>query len=146
MDEITLNNYRVRIDRRNNIDLYKGLPKVSEDAHCGCGDCQLFVQQIQNASQEVLNFFRQFGVDPTKEAEVWRFNPNKDGFDSYTADYHFIGAIQGTDEIDWIKIGEASFGLANYKGELLSPMIPSTFSKPLVELAVRITMPHKELD
>jgi len=98
MDEITLNNYRVRIDRKKNIDVYKGLPKVSEEGHCGCGDCQLFVQQIQNASQEVLNFFRQFGVDPTKEAEVWRFNPNKDGFDSYTADYHFIGAIQGTDE------------------------------------------------
>jgi len=90
-----------------------------------------------------LNFFRQFGVDPTKEAEVWRFNPNNDSFDSYTADYHFIGAIQGTDEIDWIKIGEASFGLTNYKGDLPCPMIPSTFSKPLVELAVRITMPQR---
>jgi len=45
-----------------------------------------------------------------------------------------------------IKIGEASFWLANYKGDLPSPMIPNTFSKPLVELAVRITMPHKELD
>ncbi|WP_238600213.1 hypothetical protein [Lysinibacillus tabacifolii] len=46
-------------------------------------------------------------------AEVWRAIPNKDGFDTYSADYHFIGAIQGTDDLDWIQVGEASFGLAN---------------------------------
>ncbi|GEC81355.1 hypothetical protein [Lysinibacillus sphaericus] len=46
-------------------------------------------------------------------AEVCRAIPNKDGFDRYSADYHFIGAIQGTDDLDWIQVGEASFGLAN---------------------------------
>lgn len=49
-----------------------------------------------------MDFFKQFGVDPTKEAEVRRAIPNKDCFDTYSADYHFIGAIQNTDELDWI--------------------------------------------
>ncbi|WP_336637767.1 hypothetical protein [Lysinibacillus fusiformis] len=46
-----------------------------------------------------MGLFKQFGVDPTKEAEVWRAIPYKDGFDTYSADYHFIGAIQNTDEL-----------------------------------------------
>lgn len=145
MEEITLNDFIVKLDKDKTLELYKALPKVSDKAHCGCEDCQLFAKQIQHASPEVLKFFKQFGVDPTKEAEVWRAMPNKDGFDTYTADYHFIGVIQGTDELDWIQIGEASFGLANHDGDLPSPMIPSTFSKPIVELAVRITMPHMEI-
>ncbi|AJK87495.1 MULTISPECIES: hypothetical protein [Lysinibacillus] len=145
MEEITLNDYIVKIDREKTIKLYKELPKVSEKAHCGCEDCQLFAMQILNTSPDVLKFFEQFGVDPTKEAEVWRAIPNEDGFDTYTADYHFIGVIQGTDDLDWIQIGEASFGLANHDGDLPSPMIPSTFSKPIVELAVRITMPHVKM-
>lgn len=60
-----------------------------------------------------MDLFKQFGVDPTKEAEVRRAIPNKDGFNTYSADYHFIGAIQNTDELDWIQIGEACNGLAN---------------------------------
>lgn len=89
--------------------------KVSEKAHCGCEDCQLFTKQILYASSQGLDFFKQLGVDPTKEAEVCRAIPNKDGFDTYSADYHFIGAIQGTDDLDWIQVGEASFGLANQR-------------------------------
>lgn len=142
MEEITLNNYIVKIDKERTINLYKDLPKVSEKEHCGCEDCQLYVKQVQFLSQEVLNFFQQFGVDPSKEAEVWRAIPNEDGLDTYTADYHFIGTIQGIEELDWIQIGEASFGLTNYKGDLPNPMVPNTFTKPLVELAVRVTMPH----
>lgn len=131
-----------KIDKKKTIELFKNLPKVSEKAHCGCEDCQLFTKQIQHASPQVLNFFKQLGVDPTKEAEVWRAIPNEDGFDTYSADYHFIGAIQGTDDLDWIQVEETSFGFANYISDLPSPMIPSTFSQPIVELAVRITMPH----
>ncbi|WP_324728247.1 hypothetical protein VO178_15575 [Lysinibacillus fusiformis] len=47
-------------------------------------------------------------------------------------------------KLDWIQIGEASFGLANHYGHLPNPMIPNTFSKLIVELAVRITVPHIE--
>lgn len=39
-----------------------------------------------------MDLFKQFGVDPTKEAEVWRAIP-------HSADYHFNGALQDTDEI-----------------------------------------------
>lgn len=145
MEEIKINDYVVKVDKEKTLELYITLPKVSEKAHCGCEDCQLYAKQIQLTSPEILNFFKQFGVDPTKEAEVWRAIPNKDGYDTYSADYHFIGFIEGTDDIDWIHIGEASFGLANHDEDLPSPMIPSTFSKPIVELAVRITMPNLEI-
>ncbi|CAM5719566.1 hypothetical protein LSPH24S_02782 [Lysinibacillus sphaericus] len=76
-------------------------------------------------------------------AEVCRAIPNKDGFDRYSADYHFIGAIQGTDDLDWIQVGEHLLDLQI--SDFPSPMIPSTFSQPIVELAVRITMPHMEM-
>ena len=100
------------------------------------------MKQIGQASANVLAFFQQFGIDPTKEAEVWRAISNENGFDTYTADYHFVGNIQGADELEWIQIGEASFGLVNYKCGMSSLVIPSAFSKPIVEMAVRITMPH----
>ncbi|MDM5350124.1 hypothetical protein QUF65_04410 [Lysinibacillus sphaericus] len=47
--------------------------------------------------------------------------------------------------MDPTKKAEVSFGLANHIDDLPSPMIPSTFSKPIVELAVRITMPHVDI-
>lgn len=113
MEEVILNDCIVKIDKEKTIELFKDLPKVSEKAHCGCEDCQLFAKQILYASPQGLDFFKQLEVDPTKEAEVWRAIPNKDGFDTYSADYRFIGAIQGTDDLDWIQVGEVSFGLAN---------------------------------
>lgn len=145
MEEIVLINHVVKVDREKNINLYKALPKVSEKSHCGCEDCQNYANHIVQASSEVLAFFKQFGVDPTKEAEVWKAASNLNGYDIYTADYYFVGEIQDTNELDWIQIAEASFGLTNYTGEIENPMIPSTFDKPLIELAVRIKIPHTEL-
>lgn len=145
MEEVTLNDYVVIVDKEKTLALYSELPQVSDKAHCGCEDCQLFAKQILNSSPQILKFFEQFGINPTKEAEVWRAVPNVNGFDTYSADYHFIGFIEGTDDLDWIQIEEASFGLANHDGDLPSPMIPITFQKPIVELAVRITMPHEEI-
>jgi len=88
MEEIKINDYVVKVDKEKTLELYITLQKVSEKAHCGCEDCQLYAKQIQLTSPEILNFFKQFGVDPTKEAEVWRAIPNKDGYDTYSADYH----------------------------------------------------------
>ncbi|MCG7336729.1 hypothetical protein MHZ95_15790 [Sporosarcina sp. ACRSM] len=141
-EEISLRDHIVKVDREKTIELYQKLPGIAESSHCGCMDCRLYVKQIGQASAKVLAFFHQFGIDPTKEAEVWRAISNENGFDTYTADYHFVGNIQGVDELEWIQIEEASFGLVNYTRELPSPMIPSAFSKPIVEMAVRITMPH----
>ena len=141
-EEISLSDHVVKVDREKTIELYQKLPGIAESSHCGCADCQLYVKQIGQASAKVLAFFQQFGIDPTKEAEVWRAISNENGFDTYTADYHFVGNIQGADELEWIQIGEASFGLVNYKRGLSSLVIPDAFSQPIVEMAVRITMPH----
>lgn len=44
MEEIILNDCIVKIDKEKTIELFKDLPKVSEKAHCGCEDCQLFTK------------------------------------------------------------------------------------------------------
>ncbi|CAM5501277.1 putative protein OS=Lysinibacillus sphaericus OX=1421 GN=LYSIN_01409 PE=4 SV=1 [Lysinibacillus sphaericus] len=68
---------------------------------------------VRIANFSLSKFYMQVHKFWISLAEVCRAIPNKDGFDRYSADYHFIGAIQGTDDLDWIQVGEASFGLAN---------------------------------
>ncbi len=44
---------------------------------------EITLKQFVHASSKVLNFLQQFGIDPTKEAEVWRAVPNENGYDTY---------------------------------------------------------------
>ena len=90
--------------------------------------------------QPFNKFFEQFGIDPRKEAEVWRAYENDNGTYYYTADYHFIGEILDVPELDWIDIEKASFGLTNRTGNLPSPMIPETFTSPIIEMIVKINL------
>lgn len=140
MKKLILYGHTVEIDKTLTKELYKELPLVSDRAHCGCSDCTYYEKAIVQITPAIQQFFEQFGIDARKEAEVWRAAENNDGTYYYVADYHFIGEVQATDELDWIDVDGASFGLTNYKGSLPSPMIPDTFTLPIVELIVRINL------
>ncbi|MDV6377860.1 hypothetical protein ORD22_06240 [Sporosarcina sp. GW1-11] len=80
------------------------------------------------------------GIDPRKEAEVFRACENDDGTTYFVADYHLIGEIQGVKELDLAVVEEASFGLTNITQYKPSPMIPESFTPPLIEMIVRINL------
>lgn len=140
MIELNMNGYVIKADKKKTKQLYEELPLISDHAHCGCSDCTFYEKAIVQKSPSIRLFFEQFGIDPRKEAEVWRACDNDDGTYYYVADYHFIGEIQGVHQLEWIDIDGASLGLTNYTGVLPSPMIPETFTSPIVELILRINL------
>jgi len=138
MEQFNINGHIVRVDVGKTKALYKALPLISDKEHCGCTECVYYANAIIHTSPAIQQFFERFGIDPRKEAEVWRACENDDGTYYYTADYHFIGEIQDVQFLDWIDVEEASFGLTNYTRNLPSAMIPETFTPPIIELAVKI--------
>ena len=140
MEQFILNGQIVYADVQKTKELYKELPLVSEKEHCGCSDCTYYAKAIVHTTPAIQQFFKQFGIDPRKEAEVWRACENDDGTYYYVADYHFIGEIPHVRELDWIDIEGVSFGLTNYTGSLPSPVIPETFTTPIIEMIVKINL------
>lgn len=96
MEQFILNGQIVNVDVQKTQELYKELPLVSEKEHCGCSDCAYYAKAIVHTTPAIQQFFEQFGIDPRKEAEVWRACENDDGTYYYVADYHFIMLSQKT--------------------------------------------------
>lgn len=140
MEKFNINGQIVKVNVQKTKGLYDELPIISDKVHCGCSDCVYYTKAITHISPTIQQFFQKFGVDPRKEAEVWRAFENNNGTYYYVADYHFIGEIQDVDELEWIDVDGASFGLTNYTGGLPSPMIPKTFTPPIIEMVVRINL------
>ena len=140
MEQLILNGQIINVDIQKTKELYKELPLVSEKEHSGCSDCAFYAKSIVHTTPAIQQFFLQFGIDPRKEAEVWRACENDDGTNYYVADYHFIGEIPHVREIDWIGIEGASFGLTNHTSSLPSSMVPETFTPPIIEMIVKINL------
>lgn len=140
MEQFIINGQIVKVDVQKTKTLYKELPLISDKEHCGCSECVYYTNAIVHISPAIKQFFEQFGIDPRKEAEVWRACENDDGTYYYTADYHFIGEIQDVQELEWIDIDDASFGLTNCTRNLPSPMIPETFTPPIIQMIVKINL------
>ncbi len=140
VEKLLLHGHVIEVDKTKTKELYKELPLISDKAHCGCPECTYYEKAIVQTTPAIYQFFEQFGIDARKEAEVWKAAENDDGTYYYVADYHFIGQIKGIDELDWIDLDGASFGLTNYNKSLPSPMIPDTFTSPIIELIVRINL------
>lgn len=140
MEQFNINGQIVRVNVQRTKVLYDELPLISDKEHCGCSDCVYYTKAITRTSPAIQQFFNQFGIDPRKEAEVWRACENDDGTYYYTADYHFIGEIQNAQKLDWIDVDDASFGLTNRTENLPSPMIPESFTPPIIELIVKINL------
>ena len=139
MKQLNINGFIVNVNVERTKELYDALPLISDKEHCGCDDCTNYTKATDHFSSSVKQFFEQFGIDPRKEAEVSNAC-SEDGMNHYLVDYHFIGEIEDVKELDWINVDGVLFGLTNYDGQLPSPMIPNTFSKPIIELIVQIDL------
>lgn len=136
-EHLNINGYIVKVDAQKTKALYESLPLVSEENHCGCVDCRYYAKAIMHTSPVIQHYFQQFGIDPRKEANVWKAGDFDDGTYLYIVDYRFIGEIVGTDQLDWIEIDEAKFSLSNHPA-LPSPTLLKTLIPPMIVLHVEI--------
>lgn len=142
MEQLNIEGYNVRVDVQRTKELYEPLPLVSEEAHCGCMDCCYYVEAVTRTSSAILEFFQQFGVDPRKEASVWKAAEFDDGAYLYIVDYRFVGKIEDAEQLGWIEIDNAKFSLTNYP-ILPAPNILKSVIPPIIELQVEIMFSHK---
>lgn len=129
MEKFEFMGHSVMVDAEKTKELYESLPLVSDEEHCGCDDCSFYAEAIVHTSPAIQQFFQQFGVDPRKGKEIWKAAEYNDGTRLYIIDYHFIGNIEGADQLYCIEIDEAKFGLTNYPGSL-----SSKFVAPIIQL------------
>lgn len=72
MERFNLNGHLVKVDVQMTKKLYEPFPLVSDESKCKCDDCRYYAQAIMHTSPAILKFFQKFGIDPRKEANVWR--------------------------------------------------------------------------
>ncbi|HEX6991391.1 MAG TPA: hypothetical protein VF151_05890 [Gemmatimonadales bacterium] len=61
---------------------------------CGCADCRNFAATRDVAyPAPVRAILEQLGVDPTREAEIWRYNREADGWHRYGGFFHIVGRV-----------------------------------------------------
>ena len=69
---------------------YAQRPQGSPE-ECGCAACRNFVATRDVAyPAQARAIFEQLGVDPTREAEIWRYNREPDGRHSYGGFFHIV--------------------------------------------------------
>lgn len=138
MEKFKLLGHSVLVDVEKTKELYESLPLVSDKEHCGCDDCNFYAEVIVHTSRAIQQFFQQFGVDPRKGKEIWKAAEYDDGNRLYIVDYYFVGKIEDADQIYWIKIEEAKFGLTNYPDS-----VSSKFVAPIIRLDGEILIRSK---
>lgn len=65
---------------------------------CNCAYCKNFLVVCQNLPSDYIEFLIQFGIDPTKPAEIVEFNENPDGTHFYGWWYHVAGQLKNENE------------------------------------------------
>lgn len=77
---------------------------------CECEGCQNFKQAVSHLPEEVNDFFTQFGVDPTKPAEICAHH-SADGIQTlYSGFYHICGSIL-SGKNPWVQVAKKQFHL-----------------------------------
>lgn len=78
-EEFTLNGQTIRIDREETKEMYRLLDAGGAD-RCKCGYCAYFSEHRNIAySKDFVAMLSNFGIDYTKEDEVWTVSQGDDG-------------------------------------------------------------------
>ena len=118
---------------------------------CDCSGCRNFNLAVSQLSDTVQDFFRQFGIDPTKPAEISAVYAPSDDSIFYDGFYHISGTIlSGTDP--WIQIGEKHFTLDQqyliklddentvfFSGDV--HLLEENFPTPAFQIEIQFTLP-----
>ena len=99
--------YRLDVDVERTKAFYAG----SYDIGCACDGCLNFEKAVHYLPEDVKSFFQQFGIAPTKPAEIGSpFSINDKDTAQYNGFYHLCGTIlEGTNP--WIKVSKKQYHL-----------------------------------
>ncbi|QYR19645.1 hypothetical protein KZ483_17290 [Paenibacillus sp. sptzw28] len=117
---------------------------------CKCTYCQNYRLHSAFMSNQLMDFFRELGIEPSKEGEFMEFGPNEKGDIHYAGFYHIKGRIlEGPRKIteEWnkaelIKIDNFEFGFSSE--DIAS--VPRGFPEPIIQLHFETFIPwrHEE--
>jgi hypothetical protein len=71
------------------VKAYAELPAMS----CSCIYCRNYLAAVETLPEKLLNLYEQFGVDATKDIEVYQLCANEDGTHRYSGFYPVVGRI-----------------------------------------------------
>jgi hypothetical protein len=86
--------YRMDVDVEKTSAFYQSNAVLTSE-QCTCGGCQNYDKAILQASPTVLQFLRDFGIDPQKPGEVFGYTGEIDADQTYwySGWYHIVGTI-----------------------------------------------------
>jgi hypothetical protein len=94
MERAELAGWLVSVDAERTRATYASIAKGGWEA-CGCTYCRNFgAVVLKSFPSAVLAFFRQAGIDPLKDAEVYEFGESSPRVRSYGGEYYFWGRIE----------------------------------------------------
>jgi hypothetical protein len=138
--------WNVEVDESRTKDFYSNYHEISRD--CSCQGCRNYVSSCTQYSEEVKQFFQWFGIDATKEAEVYVCAKNDDGTILYGGFYHVVGTLISGEDY-WHQDGKENsyaepyklndnFSYGFTKGNAL---VPEGFPEPILQLEFMASLP-----
>lgn len=90
-ETIKLLDWILEIDFERTCNFYKSCHVITDD--CKCTDCLNYVGACALIPKKIRDLYVSFGIDPTKEGEVYNMVKNDDGTCLYGGFYHITGRI-----------------------------------------------------
>jgi len=146
MEFMKLGRWNIEVDKIRTKEFYSNHHEITE--YCDCQDCRNYVSVCNKYSQEVKQFFKCFGIDPIKEAEVYVCARNSDGSLLYGGFYHVVGNLINGEDF-WIRTDKTSNYAEPYKlnNEFSygfteeNALVPDGFPEPVLQLEFITSLP-----
>ncbi|MBM7840807.1 hypothetical protein JOC54_004100 [Alkalihalobacillus xiaoxiensis] len=133
MNRVKIGSWLLDIDVEKTATYYRQTKMIA----CTCEDCQHYVAQCPQFSNERTAFFHSLGIDPRKEGEVFIVMENDDGTDLYSCFYHIVGTIiKGPDDK---QVMDTAADFRYYFTNELD-LVPEDFPKPIVQVGMEMSL------
>lgn len=123
--------WKYTADRGATILAYSRAEQGGAD-RCDCAGCRNFrIARAQVFPAAFLTLLDQLGIDPRKEAEVYRNGRVGPGRHDYGGWYHFVGALEETGDFPVIELQD---GFTAWMCRAAAPRLASLKGTPVVQL------------
>jgi hypothetical protein len=123
--------WKYTADRDATIAAYSQAKRGGAD-NCDCDGCRNFrIARSHVFPEKFLQLLDQLGIDPFKDAEVYRNGRLEPGRHDYGGWYHFIGTLDKTGDFPVVQLGDTFTARMRHAS---SPRLASLKDTPVVQL------------
>jgi hypothetical protein len=102
--------FSIRYDKTATVMIFRRIA-ISDVVRCGCAYCRNFAEVRGDVYPDYFkHMLDAFGIDSTKESEVYHYSKLSDGRHLYGGCFHFVGVVlrvpKGTDNENWCQTVE----------------------------------------